>query len=198
VLDPQAPSSQTAIAEYRKPSVANAILSHACWLMGSAKDAEDLVHDALLCVLDPADSPWDPARAPLVVHMSIVMRDLRHNERRRARKRREVDSAAGDEEGMVDSRPGQDVRLGQEEEMAELRRLGTELRAALAEEDDPIAQTAVRVFDLAAEGIEAPREQAARIGCEPRQVYEANRRLKYHAQAILKRDRARRQKGLKP
>ena len=45
----------------------------------------------------------------------------------------------------------------------------------------PIAK---ECFELNSRGIDKPEEQAALLGCSVEDVYEANRRLKYHGERI--------------
>jgi len=57
---------------------------------------------------------------------------------------------------------------------------GVRLLAEIGAED-PIAK---ECFELASRGIDKPEEQAALLGCPVAEIYEANRRTKYHAQRI--------------
>lgn len=66
-----------------------------------------------------------------------------------------------------------------------MRRLGSELVAELDKED----ATAARVYRASLEGIEGAADLAAKALCKPDEVHEADRRIKYLARRILKRER---------
>jgi hypothetical protein len=58
MYDRDAPYSKRALAELEKPRVRGSLVQIAQWSTQSEADAEDLVSDALILVLDPEESPW--------------------------------------------------------------------------------------------------------------------------------------------
>jgi DNA-directed RNA polymerase specialized sigma24 family protein len=173
-----------AIAELQKQAIRSHLVEYAGNRTNSEADAEDLLADAVECVCDPDCKPWDPAKASFTRHMRLVMD---HVVIRRARggyaRFEQVDSPVVDATA-VDRNPPADQALHDQRELARQRRLGNLLMDKL-EGRDPVA---VKVFRAACEGIEDPAEQAAAIGCEASEVYEALRRLKYHGASIAAED----------
>ncbi len=192
MLDLGAPSSQRAILELEEPMVRERLHQIALSRTASDAAAEDLVEDALVRVLDPDDSPWDPGQYPFVRHMNFVMRQTWAQHMRRASTRREVlDGGLTGEE----STPGELARA--DDELDGFR--GLALRASLLEEvvstlehDHPLVRP---ICELGAQGIESPSEQAERLGCAVQTVYDTFATLKRHARkALMDWDRAERRR----
>jgi DNA-directed RNA polymerase specialized sigma24 family protein len=187
VFDPAAPSSQLVFAELQKPKVRPRLLVFALWRTQSVADAEDLLEEAILCVCDPDRQPWDPARKTFFLHMRDVMRDLRYEESRSARALHEVvDSGLARDDAMVDGAPLADESLHHHRKLSWLRHLGNKLLDKLKGED-PIA---VRSLELGLSGTDDLDEQARILGCPIEEIYDAQRRLKYHGKLIREEDEA--------
>jgi DNA-directed RNA polymerase specialized sigma24 family protein len=197
VYDAEAPSSKRVVAELQRPEVRAQVYRLARWSTRSEIDAEDLVQDALVRVLDPEDAPWDPERRGFLTHMSFVMRQTWDQRGRAARARLEVitDGHAVDEQ-TLSREPPPDDEVERRRSLAVLRSLGERLLAAMG--DDPLG---CRIFELGAtEGLYEPRELAERIPTTVEQAKSAIQRIKYHARRILddwNMNEDRRMKGLR-
>jgi DNA-directed RNA polymerase specialized sigma24 family protein len=182
VLDFSAPPSKRVVEALEEPRTRTLLHKFAVWLTHSEADAEDLVSDAIHVMCDPQDGrPWDPARGTLLAHARVVMVDLAKARRRRAATRREVpgDLLALAEE-MPHAGPAPDEALSDARLRGRLERLGGRLRESIGH-----LPRAVQVFDLGCQGVEKPDEQAHAIGCDVREVYEANRQIARHAARVL-------------
>jgi DNA-directed RNA polymerase specialized sigma24 family protein len=182
VYDAEAPSSKLAIAELKKPTVSARLLKIAHWHTDSDAVAEDLVEDALVRVLDPEDSPWDPTVRTFLTHMSFVIRRLWYREQRTLLAQREVlDANVTRHENAVSEEPYPDDEVDRRRSMAVLRELGDRALALIA--DDPLAR---RVFELGAtQGLYEPQELAEAIPCTPEEAKAALQRLIYFARKVL-------------
>jgi DNA-directed RNA polymerase specialized sigma24 family protein len=150
----------------------------------SRADADDLVQNALLRVLDPDDAPWDPEKVPFLKHVGRVMRQTWDESLRRARVKREVpDGNLTQDETIPDSSPAADSGVARTETSSLQRMLMKEVLAEIGDKH-PIAR---QVFELGAEGIEDPRELMATIGCTFNDVHLAIKQLRYHARRALER-----------
>jgi DNA-directed RNA polymerase specialized sigma24 family protein len=176
-------STKRAVDELNKPGMREKLVKFASWRMGDdRRDAEDLVQDALAKVLDPQDSPWDPRRVGFLTHVGSIMNGLASNEHHSARVRHQVLDGGEVLDIAPTAVPPPDEALGMRRAVERLRRLGTLLRMRLETKKDTVA---VHVLDSASEGLEEPGEVAGKIGCQVEEVYEAHRRLKYHATQLL-------------
>jgi DNA-directed RNA polymerase specialized sigma24 family protein len=148
------------------------------WSTQSAEAAKDLVQDAFLRLLDVEDLPW--TQGSFTTHMSFAMRDT-WKEWLRRRSNQEVPDA-GVTEGALSFARGApaDMQLHYHRTLAVMRMLGERLVDRIRDKH-PLA---VRVFDLAAEGVETAAEQARILACPIEDVYEADRVLKYHGQIV--------------
>lgn len=145
--------------------------------------AKDLAHEAMIRVIDPERSPWDPAAQPsLLNHAGSVMNSLVASQRRGERRHPFV-SHDPKLDRRVDGAPSPEARLLEVEDyaetMAQLRFWMDELRARL--EGDALALGKIA---LVYEGIDDADEQAERLGCTRRDVYRANERIAYHANLV--------------
>jgi DNA-directed RNA polymerase specialized sigma24 family protein len=154
----------------------------ASWHTDNDADAADLVQRALTRVFDPEGSPWDPEGGQsFFLHVGSILNSIAANEWRSARARHEiVDNNVARDEGSVDGTPLADRALEEHQEREELRRRGTLLLERLGDQDS----VAREVILASREGCETPAEQAAHIGRDVGEVYEAYRRLKYLAGRI--------------
>jgi hypothetical protein len=183
--DADAPCTQRVIQKLEDPRVYTNLLGIAGWFAPSAADREDLLADALVLVCDPDKAPWDPTKGTLYQHMGFVMRDLWVRKLSSWTSHHIVfDSNLAADEASVDRAPLPDEALEQQRALAWLRRLGAMLRERVLQHDH-----AVRVLDLASEGIDEPSELAEKVPCAVEQVYRAIETLKYHARAVLAEDR---------
>jgi DNA-directed RNA polymerase specialized sigma24 family protein len=180
MYDPDAPSSKRALVELEKPRVRPSLVQIAQWSTRSEADADDLVSDALILVLDPEESPWVPPRT-FLTHMTYVMRHLWDQRMRGARMWREVvDEYITADNNTLSREPPADDELHRRRSLAVLRQLAAQVVAEIGAKH-PIAK---RYFELASQGIDEPEEQATRIGRPVEEIYDAIRTLRYHAQRI--------------
>jgi hypothetical protein len=145
--------------------------------------AKELVHEAMIRVIDPERSPWDPTAQPnLLRHVGSVMNSLVANQRR-ADQRHPTVSHDPALDRRIDDAPSPEARLLEVEDrtetMAQLRFWMVELRARL--EGDALALGKIA---LLYEGIDGGDEQAARLGCTRDDVYRANERIAYHVNLV--------------
>jgi DNA-directed RNA polymerase specialized sigma24 family protein len=181
VFDPSAPSSQRALAELGKEKTRAKLVAIAKWSTGSDADAEDLVSNALLAVLDPEKAPWVSLKRTFLTHMSYVMRHVWHEDMRRARVKQEIsDEGVTRDTRTVSKEPPADEELHRRRSLHVLRELGERLMAAVA---DPFP-LAKRCYELGAAGIEDAEEQAGILGCPIKDIYEARDTLKRYARRI--------------
>jgi hypothetical protein len=208
MYDPDAPSSQRALAEYRKPWVHERLVEKAKMLTGSEGEAEPLLEDAMMLVLDPERYPWDHLKHPFLKHMGLVMRHVWNGYLRSARVRHEVvtddvtaeasivrarggrgedDVEKTDEVerfiGAVSREPPADQELHRRRMFHLYRQLGEKLLASL-DESQRNHHVARRVFELGAQGVEAIEEQARRIPATYAEVKAAHELLRYHGRRI--------------
>jgi DNA-directed RNA polymerase specialized sigma24 family protein len=180
MYDPDAPSSKRTLVELEKPRVRPSLVQIALWSTRSEADAEDLVSDALILVLDPEESPWVPPRT-FLTHMTFVMRHLWDQRMRGARTWREVvDELLTSDNNTLSREPPADDELHRRRSLAVLRQLAAQLVAEIGPKH-PIAK---RYFELASQGIDQPEELATLIGSSVEEIHDASRTLRYHAQRI--------------
>jgi DNA-directed RNA polymerase specialized sigma24 family protein len=178
MFDVEAPSSKRALAELGKENVRRNLIQIAKWSTGSDADAEDLVANATLAVLDPDKDPWVSSTRTFLVHMSYVMRHVWDEDMRRARVTREViDEDVTHDKRTVSHEPPADEELHDRRSLQVLRELGAKLIAQIGDR----FPTAKMCYELGAAGIEDAQEQAGVVGCSIEEVHEARRTLKRHA-----------------
>ena len=189
MFDKDAPSSLRVFDELAKDSVRKQLHRYAVWRTGDDDDAKDLVSDALMLVCDPEEKKtWDPAKKSFFGHMRRVLDDLAVVRKRVGRGRfeiRETDLVRKTRDphafpDPADPRDLPDVALGGHFELAWLRGLAERLLQRLRGRDE----RAVEVYEAACID-EEPADQARQLGIAVEEVYEAHRRLRYHA-AIVK------------
>lgn len=186
MLDFTAPPSKRVVDALQDQPTRKLLLKFATWLTHSEVDAEDLLSDTILCMCDPQNGrPWDPGRGSLLAHARVVMVDLAKAKRRRAAARREIlgDPVAFDE-GMPHPGPAPDEAVSDTRLLERLRRLGGRLRERVGH-----LPRALQVFDLGCEGVETAGKLAQAIGCDVRDVYEANRQIARNAARVLAEER---------
>jgi DNA-directed RNA polymerase specialized sigma24 family protein len=178
MFDATTPSALRALAEYEKERTRKILLKIAFWSTQTVPDAKDLVQDAFLRLLDEDDLPW--LKGTFLTHMSFALRDTWKEKMRRraATERPDEGVTAGDKSVAPGALP--DMELHRRRTFAVQRMLGERLLARIRDK----YPTAVRVFELACQGIEEPAEQARILGCSPEDIYEAQRVLKRHGRAI--------------
>jgi DNA-directed RNA polymerase specialized sigma24 family protein len=167
-------------AELRKPEVRAALARLAYWNTRSVVDAEDLVDASLLRTLDPEDDPWVPEERTFLTHMMLVMRQVWWLERL-GREREIPDDPAVLGKGLPSPDPPPDDQLERRRSLALYQELADRMRAELATED-PLA---TRVYDLHVRGTHDLAAVAADVPCKVEEVYEAMRRIRYRAKALL-------------
>jgi DNA-directed RNA polymerase specialized sigma24 family protein len=180
MYDADATSSRLAVAELSKPGVTKRLLKFAMWSTPSEAEAEDLIANTLLRVLDPQDAPWDPARGSFLKHMAYVMRQQWDRHVRKSMVQKEiVGTGLASDEHTVSREPPADDELDRRRSLAVLRTLGERLLVRVG--DDVRAR---QVFDLGAQGIHEQSEQAEVLACTSNEVKDAVLRLKYHARLV--------------
>jgi hypothetical protein len=179
MYDTTAETSVRALAELAKPKMRDLLVRIAFLSTRSEADAEDLVAEALETVLDPVGDPW--VKGSFVNHMMYVMRH-QWAERMKTWAARNVaaDPAITRDENTVGTEPPADEQLHDRREYHELRSLGAQLLLEIGPKH-PIAK---RSFELGAQGIEDPEEQAKIIGCTVEEIYRAQDTLKRYAKRI--------------
>jgi DNA-directed RNA polymerase specialized sigma24 family protein len=178
-------AAPTALGEVllRERAIGEALLYAATRHAQSEADAEDLVQETLRIALARSDPP-DAADLDAVRRfLGSILNGVAANARRA--KRRHPASVYDDDVPPSSSRgvPSPERALAEREEEASRQQAKADLRAHLAGE--PIA---LRMWDLAEEGVRGSAEMAQRIGCSVAEVYNAQRRITYHARRL--RDRA--------
>ncbi len=182
VLDPHAPSSLLALAEWKDKLVRSRLARIAEWSTKSESEAEDLVMNALVRVLDPDDAPWVPPRPTFLAHMAFVMRQVWDQQMRKASAQREIlDAGVAADERTASPTPRADDELERLREIGLWQRLLEEVLAKIGDKY-PLTR---QICDLAARGIEDPAEQAQSIGCDVEKIYRALETLQYHGQITL-------------
>jgi hypothetical protein len=182
VLDFDAPSSRLALEEFRKTVVRERLMDLATLRAGSEFDADDLVANALLLVLDPDDKPWVPELGPFLAHMDFLMRWLRGRQVRKAQVQQGLlDSGLHRSEYTPTPRPALDHELARRRSVAFWQ---SQLEVVLAEIGDKYPLTR-RLCELEARGIDEPAEQARIIGCKVEDLYRTLATLQYHAKRIF-------------
>lgn len=182
MFDPGAPTSQRILLELEDPEVRARLHKMAFVRTESDVAAEDLVEDALVRVLDPEDSPWQPSRGSFLLHMKWVMRQTWTAKQRRAYVKREIpDGGVIAEEGTPGAGALGDEALEGSRWLAVRVALLEQVVAAL-EPEHPIVRP---ICELGAQGVDVPSDQAQRLGCSVQAVYEAFATLKRHARKAL-------------
>jgi hypothetical protein len=179
MFDPTAETSVRALAELAKPKLRELLVRIAKLSTHSEADAEDLVAETLEVVLDPEGDPW--VKGSFVTHMMYAMRH-QWAERMKTWAARNVaaDPTITRDENTVTTEPPADEQLHDRRTFHELRSLGAQLLLEIGPKH-PIAK---RSFELGAQGIEDPEEQAKIIRCEVEEIYRAQDILKRHAKRI--------------
>ena len=182
MYDPKAPSSLLALAEYAKPDVARHLLRYATWWTKNEHTAHDLLADAMERVLDPADRPWDPRKASFRGHVRMLM-GLGFIEATRTGfgKYEVVDSEHGAFERAIEPLPPPDALLHRKRKLEWMRAMWPAVAARLKEED----ALPILIYEIACEGRhDEPEEFAEVIGVPVAEIYEAMRRLRFHAAKV--------------
>ncbi len=183
MYDPQAPSSLLALAEYAKPANARHLLRYATWWTKDDDTAKDLLADAMERVLDPEDRPWHPRKASFRGHMRMLMGVGAIEEKRVGFGKYEiVDSEHGAFERAIEPLPAPDALLHRKRKLEWMRAMWPAVVARLKGTDTlPIA-----IYELACEGRhDEPEEFAEVLGVPVAEIYEAMRRLRFHAAKVL-------------
>jgi DNA-directed RNA polymerase specialized sigma24 family protein len=181
MFEPHAPSSQRALAELGKKKMRSSLVAIASWSTGSYADAEDLVANAIVAVLDPEKAPWVSLKSTFLTHMSYVMRHVWDEDMRRARVRYELlDEDVSRDKRTLSKEPPADEELHDRRSLHVMRELGAKLIAEIGDQF-PVAK---KSYELGAAGTEDAAEQASIIGCTIEEVREARRTLRHHARRI--------------
>jgi hypothetical protein len=179
VYDPRAPSSVLALAEYAKPGNARHLLRYATWWTKDENAGKDLLADAMERVLDPEDKPWNPAKGSFRRHVRMLMgADFIEARRVGFGKYEVVDSESEAFERAIEPLPPPDALLHRKRKLEWMRAMWPALVARLGKDD----RLPLLIYELACEGRhDEPEEFAEMLGVPVEQVYEAMRRLRYHA-----------------
>jgi hypothetical protein len=179
MYDPKAPSSVLALAEYKKPLVQRLLTKLAWQRAKHEQDAEDLLSNSLIRVLDPDDLPWVPTARPFVFHMRVVMRRVWQGHQALLRTKNEVYDGGATEENAADDGAGPDEAVARARELETERILGERLRTRLVDDPD-----ALRLFDFASTQDLERGEQAAALGWTTDQWRAVYKRIAYAAKAV--------------
>ena len=182
MYDPKTPSSRLALAEYAKPDNARHLLRYATWWAKNENTAQDLLADAMERVLDPADRPWDPRKASFRGHLRMLM-GLGFIEATRTGfgKYEVVDSEHGAFERAIEPLPPPDALLHRKQKLEWMREMWPAVAARLRERD----ALPILIYEIACEGRhDEPEEFAEVIGVPVAEIYEAMRRLRFHAAKV--------------
>lgn len=136
--------------------------------------AEDLAFEAIRRHLDEEYARWDRQRYPRAIdHLGSLVNGLIRNHLTRQSTAREHLTPPDLLEGAhQDAHASHEARLITQDWA---RHVLEELRAHIGQ--DALAQELV---ELMLEGVDSPREQAAALGADVQQIYNARRRLKRH------------------
>ncbi len=189
MLDRGAPTSQRAIAELADARTRENLLRYAVWRTKDVQDGKDLLHEAIVWVLDPDRKPWVKPDVTFLRHMRSVMDDVAIANARRAHRRLEINETkliaqTGDEEAFPDpwdGCPWSDEQLDDRRLTGLLRQLWARIEPHFRT-TDPLC---VRIYEAACKEHETPAEQAEYLGVPVEEVYEALRRLKYRAEVAM-------------
>ena len=182
MYDPKAPSSLLALAEYAKPENARHLLRYATWWTKDEDAAQDLLADAMERVLDPADRPWDPRKASFRGHLRMLMGlDFIEGKRTGFGKYEVVDSDHEAFERAIEPIPAPDALLHRKRKLEWMREMWPEVVARLKDRD----ALPLLIYEIACEGRhDEPEEFAEVIGVPVAEIYEAMRRLRFHAAKV--------------
>lgn len=142
---------------------------------GSAAEAEEIAQEAIRRFLDPDYASWDQAKEPsLLRHLGSIVNGLVRNRSRRAKRRGA--SIQLEEEMHRSAEPLPDRRAAAT--MLASRGMAL-LRTRLANDD-----LCRQLLDLQIDGVTKASEQAATLGLEINDVYNARRRLAGHVATV--------------
>jgi DNA-directed RNA polymerase specialized sigma24 family protein len=180
MYDLDAPSSKRVLALLEEEETRPSLVREAKRITGSWADADDLVSDALMRVLDPEDLPWESRT--FLAHMKLVMRHVWGRQQRPARVKKEIadEDVTRGKKGLS-REPRADDELDRRRWLAESRKLGETLLTRI-EHKSPYIRPC---FELSAQGIESAEEQATILKCAVADVRAARRTIHYHAERLL-------------
>jgi DNA-directed RNA polymerase specialized sigma24 family protein len=194
VNDEDSAPTELVAAALKKPNVSARLRQIAMWSTKSEADADDLVGAALVRVINPDDSPWDPRRRTFLTHMSFVMRQTWDRRMRKLSVQNEVlDDGLAPDENTVSAGPRPDDELHRLRLLALQRLLGQRLLAEL-NPDDALARA---IFDLCSREDLEQGEQADRLGCTVDEIRAAHKRLARLGRTILDEWEAAEQRRMK-
>jgi DNA-directed RNA polymerase specialized sigma24 family protein len=180
MYDPNAESSRRALAELGKLKVRKILLRIAYQFTRSEAEAEDLIADTLLVVLDPERDPWE--KGSFVSHMAYAMRHA-WGEKMKTWAARNIAPDEGvtrDESTASNEETPPDDHAHDRRTLQAYRSMGAQLLLEIGAKH-PVAK---RVFELGAQGVEDAEEQAAIIGCTVKEIHRARELLKDHGRRI--------------
>ncbi len=157
------------------------IVAYAWKVTGNRADMRDLAQEAMARAIDPARSPWDPAKQPdLFLYLGSIINGIVRN-RRRAEERHPVDLVDPKDVSRPDPRPSVLQRMIQEEENALYEFWLEMLIDRLA--GDTVALDVLRLLQ---DGLDGAAQHAAKLQRQVEEIYAANRRIAYHADHVKK------------
>jgi DNA-directed RNA polymerase specialized sigma24 family protein len=177
-----APSSARVAEQLEIASVRETLMRIAFWSTKDKAMAQDLVHDGLVRVLDPDDTPWDPAKSTFLTHMTYVLRRIWADRMRRRSAHEVVDDTFARDETIPSLDPQPDEAFDSRRARGIVEKLVDQLRAFLGDHK-PLAGACLDLMGL---GCETPSEQAAKLACGIDEVYDAQRFMRRHAERIRK------------
>jgi RNA polymerase sigma factor (sigma-70 family) len=179
VIDYDAPSTKQVIARLTDAELRRILLRMAFWHTRSDADAEDLLADASIRVMDPEDQPWNSEERPFLAQMSRVMRQHWTQQTRRLGFHNEqADGGAALETTASDvERP--DDRLERLRKVEVERAIGKEIHGRL----DAKSRS---VFELCMGDDLTWSKQAELLGYSVATIEAAHKQMKYHGRIVRK------------
>jgi DNA-directed RNA polymerase specialized sigma24 family protein len=182
VNDPgDTPIATLIAAELKKPHVRMRLHQMAMWSTRSENDADDLVEDALVRVLDPEDLPWDPRVRSFLTHMLFAIPPTWYRRMRKLRAKLEViDDGLARNEDTVSDAPSAHDDLHRRRMFEHQRSLGQRLLPRL-----PEGSLEYEIFHRCSQEDLTQGELAAQLGRTVDEIKAAQKRLRYLGQQIL-------------
>lgn len=180
-MDLDTPSSKLVATELTKPRVNVRLRQIARWHTRNDVQADDLVADSLVRVLEPEDRPWDPAMWPFLTHMAQVIRQTWDQQRRSFYFRNVYADGGVAADGLVSALPSTDDAVDGARQLTILRALGDMVFDRLGE--DAIGR---KVFELSQMEDLDQAQLAALVPCSTDEIKAARKRLERLGEVVLR------------
>jgi DNA-directed RNA polymerase specialized sigma24 family protein len=180
-MDLDTPSSKLVATELTKPRVNVRLRQVARWHTRNDAQADDLVADSLVRVLEPEDRPWDPETRTFFTHMTQVIRQTWDQQKRSFYFRKISADGGVAADGLVNPSPSTDDAVDGARQLTILRALGDMVFDRLG--DDDIGR---KVFELSQLEDLDQAQLAARVPCSVDEIKAARKRLERHGDVVLR------------